>query len=336
MTTNDRFTWTQEYKKSWEDDQLKAKLGAAPLATQYSRNRRNIIRQLHLVVDASASIEKADYLPSIRNQVTKLIPPFIDKFAQLNPLSALSFMTCSNVLLKHAKAFSVARMLNTIGTGGFSLLNCLSAVVELLKTSNYTRECLIVTASTGTRDTGAYDEVVELIRKHNIKVSIISICGEVSLFKQVCQLSNGVFQVPLDVNHFEILLNNFAIPLESTSATNKLAQFGFPAAHEAAALCSCHFTMHESLYECPACAALVCAIPCDCPVCGFRLISPLSISKSYHCLYPLEPFKPAEGICFTCGSSGAEQCGRCCTVYCADCSRLLHDCLNFCICCQQD
>lgn len=330
----DKFTWTQEYKKSWDEDQEEAKVASFSVSNRYNPNRKNIIRHFHLAIDTSVSIEKSDYLPTIRNQLTRLIPPFTTHFNDMNPLSILSFMTCSNTFQKYSKVFDISNMLNVIGANDFSFLNCLRAAVEILRDSNCTRECLLVTASIGTKDSTSLEEICREIKKNSVKINIISICGEVTIFKKICEISNGRFLVPLDINHFEIILNDFAFPLESTETTNTLIKFGFPNTVEKPSLCSCHLAFHTCLYECPVCKTFVCSLPVQCPICATRLISPLHISKSYHYMYPLKPFIECKGVCRCCSKEGSSKCPDCSNVYCIRCSNFLHHDLNFCLYCS--
>lgn len=345
----DKFTWTQEYKKSWEDDKIESKATKHSAAyQQYSPYSKNIIRHLHLVIDTSLSIEKPDYLPTVRNQITRLVPLFVEQFSRMNPLSMLSFMTCKDTFQKFSKIFDAASLLNVVGNDDFSFLNCLRAAVEVLRNSSHTKECLVITASIGTKDNGSFDEILKDIKKYNVKINLISICGDISIFKKICEVSNGKFYVPLNVNHFEIILNYFSYPMESTETTNALIKFGFPniintirvtdkttqGVASNSGLCACHLTFHNSNYECPICKAFICTIPTQCPICDTQLISPLNISKSYHYMYPLKPFDVSGGVCRNCARDGTNRCTECGTVYCEECSDFLQGDLNFCLYCS--
>lgn len=334
LPMEDKFTWTREYRKSWEEEAGEAKTSLLSPTRKYSPNRKNIIRHLHIAIDTSASIEKPDYLPTIRNQITNHLPPFIGCFHSMNPLSILSFMTCRDTFKRYSKTFEPAELLGTVGSGSFSLFNCLRAAVEILKCSSYVRECLLVTASIGTMDSASCDEILHDARRHGIRVSIISICGEVTVFKKAAELTGGLFLVPLNSNHFEMILNDFAFPLESSETTNTLVKFGFPTSAGARGLCCCHLSFHDDLQECPVCRARVCSLPVQCPICETQLISPLNISKSYHYMYPLKPFAAATGTCRCCQKEGARKCTDCESVYCTSCSDFLCADLNFCLYCK--
>lgn len=331
-----KFSWTQEFRRSWEDN---ARLIRKPPPTHikpFNTNKKNIIRHLLVGIDTSSSIEKSDYVPTIRNTLSNIIPGFASQFKISNPLSILSFLTCRDVFEKYSREFSTKTMLNTVGSGDFSFLNCLKSAIEMIKTSTYNKEVLIITSSIGTKDTGAYEQVFADIKKYNIKINVISICGEVTLFKRISELSNGVFKVPIDCFHFEILLNQFTEPLECLEATSCLVKLGFPQVTSNSGLCTCHLKFETDLYECPVCKTYVCSLPCQCPICDTQLVSPLNISKSYYFIYPLKPFISNEdGKCRKCGKGAKFLCEECQSHLCEECNRFMHEDLGFCIFCDE-
>lgn len=329
-----KFSWTQEFRRSWEDDLKEEKFSSTSLTKQTSRNRKNVIRHLHLVIDTSSAIEKPDYLPSIRSQLAKSIPSFVNSFTESNPLSVLTFMSCREVVEKYSKIFDLNVMLNTIGSGNFSFLNCLKGIIEVMKNTKHNRECLIIISSIGTRDNDTYEDVIAALKKFNIKISIISICGEVTLFKKIVSLTNGLFYVPQDFHHLNVILDYFCDPLDSNDLMNILIQYGFPARIEGLDLCSCHLKLSNNLYECPRCKTAICDIPSQCPICELQLVSPLNISKSYYHIYTLKQFLVSEGgVCKCCGKEGKKVCSDCKGIYCDECDRFVHEYLNFCILC---
>ncbi|KAI5170003.1 transcription initiation factor TFIIH subunit 2 [Pancytospora epiphaga] len=330
----DKFSWTQEYKISWEEEAGGPATENYTIPRRTSTTRKNIIRHLHVVIDTSSSIEKLDYLPSVRSAITRLLSAFSERFTVINPLSTLSFMLCADSFHKYSRSLDIVGMFSTVGSGDFSFLNCLKSSIAILKPSNYTRECLIITASVGTKDTSSYQEVCKELKKYNIRISIISICGEVTLFRKICGLTNGTYVVPLDVNHFELLLNDFSIPLESSETTNSLVKFGFPNTTENPGLCGCHLSLHQNLYECPLCRAPVCSLPVDCPICGTRLVSPLNISRSYHHMYLAKAFIQGDGVCTCCKDNAKLECTDCNSKYCAVCGDFQQSDLGFCIFCK--
>lgn len=332
---DDDFTWTQEYKRTWDEGAMQAAPTYPHTLYTYSPNRKNIIRHLLLAIDTSASAEKLDFFPTIRGQITQLIPAFVARFASLNPLSNISFITCNNILRRYSKQLDIPGLLNTFGTEDFSFLNCLRAAVEILKNSNYARECLVITASIGTKDSSSFEDVIRNLKKFNIRVSVISICGEVTIFRRMTEVTNGIFRVPVNASHLETIFNSFSGPLVSTDTTSSLARFGFPEFVDTPGLCSCHLQFQDNLYECPSCKTYVCSLPVLCPICSLHLASPLNIAKSYHYMNPLKPFEPATGICRVCSKEATSRCTDCGSVFCASCCSFLHEDLCFCIYCGQ-
>jgi len=329
-----KFSWTQEYRRSWEVDSKKDQELLPAQTKTFNANRKCIIRHLLVAIDTSSSIEKSDYVPTIRNIVSTTLPRFIELFKQSNPLSILSFMTCKSVFEKYSKEFDPNHLLNSIGSGDFSFLNCLKSGIEFLKDNTYTAELLVITASIKTKDSGSYDQVLSEIKKNNIKINIISVCGEVTLFKKVCSISNGLFCVPMNSYDLENILVRFAEPLESLESTNVLVKLGFPKLAQKSGICTCHLKFHSGLYECPVCHTDICSLPSQCPICETQLVSPLNISKSYYYLYPLKPFELNScGSCSKCGLPSKTQCQNCNSYYCEKCDYFVQNSLNFCVFC---
>ncbi|KAM0680283.1 hypothetical protein GINT2_001669 [Glugoides intestinalis] len=330
------FSWTQEYRRSWEESAKNIKKKVTIQKKTFNPNKKSIIRHLIVCVDVSSSIEKQDYIPTVRNILSKKLQPFLKRFKDENPLSIVSFLTCRTTFDKYSRVFDPHLMMNTVGTGDFSFLNCLKSAAEFLGNSTYNKEVLIITASTGTKDYGEYDQVVVDLKKKNIKVSMISICGEITLFKKIVAFTNGVFSVPQDSNHFEIILNKFTEPLEYLEPTSCLVKLGFPELIAEPGICNCHLNFETSLYECPVCKSFICKLPNQCPTCDTQLVSPIDISKSYYFMYPLKPFEGIEqGRCRKCNELAASSCTECKSLYCTACSRFMEEELQFCIYCKK-
>lgn len=331
-----KFSWTQEYKRSWEENKVQAKKDISVSFKQFKPNKKSIIRHLLVCVDTSASIENPDYLPTVRSALSTALPNFSKLFKNSNPLSFLSFLTCKDVFEKYSREFDSNTILNTIGAKYFSFLNCLKSATEYLKSSNYNKEILLITASIGTKDSGIYDQIINDLKKIGIKVSIVSVSGEVSLFRRITQITNGSFHVPIDFHHFEIILNSFAVPMESLESTSCLIKLGFPKFIQNPGLCTCHLKFEKNLYECPVCRTYICSLPCQCPICDTQLVSPINISKSYYFMYPLKPFDLNNtNSCRRCNRLSYSKCPDCSSFYCENCYKFISEELNFCIYCPQ-
>lgn len=196
------------------------------------------------------------------------------------------------------------------------------------------RELLLITASINTKDFDRFDEVLQDIRKYNIKVNIISICGEVSLFKKVCAFSNGMFIVPLNGYDFECVLDKLTEPMESSDVTTSLVKLGFPGYFHGSGVCTCHLQFSQKLFQCPSCNTMICSLPTQCPICEIQLVTPVHISKSYYYQYPLPPLGNCQdGYCMKCQKTSFYQCQKCKSLYCNDCGNFVQNELNFCIYC---
>lgn len=331
-----KFSWTQEYRRSWEEDVKAREARSAGETRVFNPNKKCMIRHLLVSIDTSASIEKQDYVPAVRNIVASAVPRFVELFKTSNPLSIMSFVTCKNVFEKYSRSFDVGVLLNAVGSEDFSFLNCLKSGIEFLKDSTYTRELLVITASICTKDSGIYDQVVHDIKKYSIRVNVISICGEVMLFKRICEMSGGMFLVPVDPSHLDQMLMRFTEPLESFESTNTLVRLGFPRLHQINGVCACHLRFERGLYECPVCKAQVCSLPVQCPICETQLVTPLSISKSHYFFCPLKLFDPYEdAACRRCSLPSKFRCTKCKSPYCTECDHFLHSELNFCVFCDE-
>ncbi|KAL6122720.1 hypothetical protein NUSPORA_00249 [Nucleospora cyclopteri] len=325
-----KFSWTEEYRKTWDEEKDVLEGKNEKYVKEFNPNRKNIIRHLLVVVDTSESIEKNDYLPTIRYKIITAIPHFIKEFKKANPLSSLSFMTVSNLFEHFSKDFD-AKMLGKIGKSKFSLLNCLKSVEKFMKNCKYPKETVIVTGSIGSHDEEPLNKILETLQKHKIKINIVSLCGEVTLFKNVCKSTNGELIVPVSAFDLEAILNSFISPSESFEQKCTLLEIGFPKKMQTPHLCLCHLNFNNDVFECPQCEAPICSIPRQCPICELMLISPLSICKSNVMCYPLENFvKVEQDICKVCNKEGILQCSKCKSIFCNDCNQKIHNLLMFC------
>lgn len=330
------FSWTQEFKRTWDGQGQETKKMSYQTAKEFNLNKKSIIRHLLVCIDTSSTIENFDYVPTIRNVVANLLPVFTSKFRMSNPLSIISFLTCNKAFDKYSSEFDSTKLLNTIGKDHFSLQNCLKSAIEYLKCSNYNREILILTASIGSKDQESYDTIFAELKKFGIRVSFLNISGEVTLFKKISSITNGKYLVPLDQHHFEILLNSFSEPIESQDSTSCLVKLGFPKYASESGICSCHLRYNKNPYECPVCKTFICSLPTQCPICETQLVSPINISKSLYFMYPLSPFNEnCSGKCRFCMKNSVSECPDCKSLFCISCTEYLHSFLNFCIYCKK-
>lgn len=327
---SDKFTWTQEYRRTWEEDHQERLQHVFMKNNTLESGRKGLIRHTLFIIDTSSSIEKPEFIPTVRHHITHLIPKFIDRFKLLNPLSILSFISCQDMLIRYTKHFDPKLLLNTVGAGSFSFLNSLHSAISILKRSKYFRECVLITASIGTKDMLDPGSVLADLLKYHIKLNIISICGEIKLFKHFAESTAGKLIVPLNLSHFEIQLDEFTRPVQLASKTTSLVRLGFPNKIEMPSLCICHLDFHVELWECPNCHSLSCSIPVQCYICELQLVSAVDLAKTSHFIYSSKYLSPATGICTSCAKNAVASCDECGTLYCSDCCDIVSNSLLFC------
>ncbi|KMV66230.1 RNA polymerase II transcriptioninitiation/nucleotide excision repair factor TFIIH subunitSSL1 [Encephalitozoon cuniculi EcunIII-L] len=333
-----QFSWEQEYKRTWEDRNDR-KVNEFNLETEapYSNNRKGIVRHLHIIIDVSEAIDKSDFLPTFRANVTKVLEGFIPSFYSENPLSTLSFLSIRDVCVKYTSSMDIDihAFLGQTGSKWFSLLNGLEGSIEVMKNTMHVKEILVIVASTSTRDPHGYAEVLAKLRAYNIKVHFISLCGEITLYKSISKATEGRFYVPVDAGHLSAIMRELSHPTDSNGTKLSLVKIGFPSPMMEPSVCACHLEVKGAGYECPVCKTMVCSLPISCPICSTQLVSTLNLSKSLRFLYPLRPFvEKAEGTCRVCQGKGAYQCELCKSTFCSYCNRLIHNTLSFCIYCE--
>lgn len=65
-------------------------------------------------------------------------------------------------------------------------------------------------------------------------------------------------------------------------------------------------------YLCPQCHSKHCELPVECRACGLTLVSAPHLARSYHYLFPVDPFKEIafesnHSFCFGCQKSFAQK-----------------------------
>lgn len=118
--------------------------------------------------------------------------------------------------------------------------------------------------------------------------------------------------VALDGNHLKDLLMNFIAPPPALKNDNRggsntceFVAMGFPTRttaevptliHTVSSTGSGSVTRENKLffgrtaYECPRCKAKASELPCDCAVCGLKLVLAPHLARSFHHLFPVPPF----------------------------------------------
>ena len=330
-----KFTLTEEFKRTWDEEIKNEEQKVFEQKVDYVPYRKNVVREVVVVVDVSESIEKSDYLPTVRSNVAQNLKIFYEDFIKTNPLSTISFLAFNTCVQNEMTHFN-EKLLSSYGFGSFALTSCLKYVNCNFNKSITSKEILIITASTSIINNEAgIEEMLKSLQQSKIRINIISLCGEITFFKNLCKITDGKFMVPRNVHEFPYILKKFVVPGESHDFKCSLVEIGFAEKLKVSGLCMCHLTFQNNLYSCPRCDTNICSIPMQCPICNLNLISPIQICSAICANYQLELFEAVEeGFCRICNSPGKYSCGKCKNVFCSDCNYNVHTIINFCPFCN--
>lgn len=359
------FSWENRYAQSWEilqedaEGTLDASLIALRTARYIQRRRdiadrvlkRGLLRNLCVLIDGSKASIEQDYSPSRAKCLLNQIMRFSRRFFEQNPLSQLGVVTMAEGTARSLSGLTgnvrdvIERLPSELsGVGEASVQNGLEVARNLLAhvPGHGTREVLILFCGVSTSDIGDLAQSIVFLQSARIRVSCISLSGELFALRRICSETGGRFAVPLNEPHLTDLLNEFISPPEllasEKAALSYLVPMGFPARIAVAeGVCSCHGKPMTSscAFFCPRCQATVCQVPSDCPLCGLTLVTAPYLAKSYHHLFPTPLFtviKPGTGSnCFACHTPiSASQCPRCSKPFCEACDLFVHDSLMSC------
>lgn len=68
-----KFTWTKEFKKTWDVEEEKNVKNVTKISKETNLYRKNIVREVLIIVDVSESIENTDYYPTIRTNIVEIL-----------------------------------------------------------------------------------------------------------------------------------------------------------------------------------------------------------------------------------------------------------------------
>lgn len=330
-----KFTWTEEFKKTWEEEEVRQTTHVTKQTYEFSEYRKNIVREVVVAMDISEAIEKTDYFPTIRSYIAKVLADFYDEFTKMNPLASISFLTFNTCAQKQSKQFN-DNLLRCYGSGQFNILKCLKNIAGNLNKSVTAKEVVIITPSLNSvLEDVDMNEVVDILIQKKIKVNIINLCGDVTFYKNLCKITGGKFSVPQDASEFSKHLKQFLIPSESYNLKCSMVNVGFTNKSNQPGICMCHLAYHEDIYVCPGCTAPVCCLPAECPVCALNLLSPINLCMSMCDNFPLAEFVPFESmdkssVCKVCFKDVECKCEKCNSLFCGDCNIKIHKVMKFC------
>ncbi|XP_028161804.1 general transcription factor IIH subunit 2 isoform X1 [Ostrinia furnacalis] len=332
--------------------------------------RLGMMRHLIVAVDCSEAMSSQDLKPTRFLCTIKLLEKFVEEFFDQNPLSQLSIVAMKNKraekvtqlsgnVRKHVKA--VQGLSNIALTGEPSLQNTLELAGRVLRPlpGHASRELLVLFASLTTCDPSDITTTIQTLKTDGIRCSVIGLAAEVRICKKLCQDTGGEYGVVLDDVHYRsLLLEHTAPPPRARALDAGLVKMGFPhsappavqpdaaaGADPAITVCMCHLEEGESVggegHFCPQCRSKYCSLPAQCRTCGLTLASAPHLARSYHHLFPVEPYEELanEGqaqYCFGCLRQFTDQdkqvyrCKRCLECYCWDCEGFVGATLHVC------
>eukprot|EP00887_Chlorella_sp_A99_P003194 scaffold9.g3194.t1 len=296
----------------------RAARAAAAAAAAAARVRRGMLRYVELVVDLSRAAAATDMRPLRAAVMSGVVQQFVRSFFDENPLSQLGLIVMRNGVaerlteLSTAPEVHIAKLRSNLDTGGdASLQNALDLTVASLRTipPYGHREVLILFAALSTCDPGTLRlpreaparprsimDSVKAAKEQRVRVSVVGLAAEVRICRVMCDQTGGTYGVALNEAHLEQLVNAHAVPPPAApgSTGTSLVHMGFPSkapeAPGAASFVGEECVLRAGGFACPRCAARQAQVPAQCHVCGLMLVSSAHLARSYHHLFPVQPF----------------------------------------------
>lgn len=354
-----------------EDEQGSIEKSVRQIITEAKRLRRTvdrpakvklgIMRYLSVVIDYTSAMLGQSLYPT-RFQVTlTMISSFLDKFFEQNPISQLTVILCKDKRAERLVPFTsnvtlikeaLANLSDACCSGEFSLQSSLELAASGMKDmpGHASKEILIIMASLATVDASNVFTTFEVLKRSNVRCSVIGLSGELFVCKKLCSTTGGRYAVVLDESHFDILVSDHVPPPPSKKGAEYNAiRAGFPSrvTVKTPSFCACHDSMSQKnaetedrAYFCVQCGARYCSLPIECRVCGLLLITAPQLARAHQHLTPLPAFaeidKPS-GNCYACDvtlQDKAYNCKRCEATFCIDCDLILHESLQVCPSCR--
>mmetsp|Transcript_77709 Transcript_77709/g.251729 ORF Transcript_77709/g.251729 Transcript_77709/m.251729 type:complete len:340 (+) Transcript_77709:674-1693(+) len=325
-----------------------------------------MIRYVYLMVDMTDAARQPDYKPRRHEFAVEAAKTFANQFLAENPLAEIGLGILRagtaevRMLLGSSGEEFVEQLITAAAEGPRGRMSVSSALQRAISglgdTPPYgTREVLLFFASITTADPAEapLESMAVSLRKHRIRVSVVSMSPEMYALKQVCTATGGSYSVALNSSHFrEILHGHLAAPVCTADAlVPKLVRMGFPRQVIEAAIpaaCACHLKPQVRLFVCPQCDARVCRVPGRCPTCELPLASATLIARGFRQLLPPAPFEPLVASASTSApastTSGSDrrccgcqlplgvgsECLQCNNHFCKSCDDFIHSMLRQC------
>lgn len=213
--------------------------------------------------------------------------------------------------------------------------------------SHTSKEVLFIMGSLTSCDPSDIHKTIDTLVKGNIRCSVIGLSAEIYVCKALTSKTNGIYNIALDETHLKDLIFSHLNPLPSSVTESTLMKMGFPQyihePHDKPFMCACHLEDEPNFsisgYFCPQCNSKYCDLPVECKVCGLTLVSAAHLARSYHHLFPVDPFseKSLTSVDLCCGclkelpaGKSITVCTSCKNYFCIDCDVFIHEVSHVC------
>lgn len=268
--------------------------------------QRGMLRHVFLVLDMSRGMEANDLKPNRAAAAATIAKEFVREYFDQNPISQMGVIVMRHGRAekmsdlsanprRHADAIDAA-LAGTNG-GDMSLQAALEAACRTLALipSYGTREVVLLHGAISTADAGSISATIAELQRNKVRVSAISLPGEVYIVMRVAKETGGTCVVPDGYEHVRSALLAMCQPparrKEELDARVRMVLMGFPRlVFEEEGICACHAELRPRGFLCPRCDARMCELPSTCAVCQLQLVSAPSLARSYHHLFPVPHF----------------------------------------------
>jgi len=298
------YRWEGGYERTWEalreDDsgKLVSDASASKRKTVRARlaakkgTKLDLIRNCVVVLDLSKSMNDPDFriekYPNRGAVAIRGILEFIPLFFSSSPLGRIGVVCLKN--RRAERLVPLGASPNEIRTkltsvlekgpkceGECSMVNGIKLCTDMLNSAGQdaSKEIIFLLGALSTIDPDGPHEALDMVKINNIRCSVVSLSAEVKIWKDLTQVSDGNYFVPLDVHSISEKLEILARPPKDTAGKQAtLMRMGFP------------INEGKNKYVCPQCRYRVTALPTTCPVCRLPLVSAPHLARSYHHLFP--------------------------------------------------
>ncbi|ORY78600.1 Ssl1-like-domain-containing protein [Protomyces lactucae-debilis] len=256
-TDDGSYTWTADYKRSWDTVQEDASGSiagvVASLIESGKRKRwlkdatpvqRGIIRHMVLVLDFGVSMSEQDLRPTRHELSLTYAATFVSEYYEQNPISQLAIIAMSNGIAQTISPLSgnpqdhllaLASCKKRECSGNVSLQNALEMARATLYhvPSHGTREVLVIFGALVSADPGDIHKTIASLVSAKIRVRIIGLAASLAICREIVSKTSGGsvegYGVILNEYHFkDLLMAATTPPATLEKSTKSLIMIGFP------------------------------------------------------------------------------------------------------------